>query len=356
MDAKMRTMWSDSSKCQLSEASPRSNWISWSNNVLLCGRPFGGVELRRKMIWHSSLTLIRVAKLLLLTSQLLCLMSGLRAETQSCDVLTENDKRLILTYLRRQFDLPDEQHLTFDAIDQMGNTCYRRLTIRGLHSDESVIVYLSPDKRYLSSAVADVTSDPRELKRIARQQLDAKLTATASLPMEHKTGIVITEFIDYQCPYCKQFASWLAALPPALREQVSIRYINLPLPMHQWSRSAALYALCVGESESDLTLFQKILFEKQNEIKDTQLQNVVERAFPTRARTISACQKAPTTLARLDEQLALAKELHVSGTPTFFLDGRQIFIKSQGDLIKLVDVKPKALNALQPASEADQSK
>jgi hypothetical protein len=42
------------------------------------------------------------------------------------------------------------------------------------------------------------------------------------------------------------------------------------------------------------------------------------------------------TSARLDEQIALAKDLHVSSTPAIFLNGRQIPITSKNDFVTLL--------------------
>ena len=57
--------------------------------------------------------------------------------------------------------------------------------------------------------------------------------------------IVIVEFADFECPYCKDMNDVLEnQLLPAEHDKVRIIYRYLPLTRHPWSRSAAELAAC----------------------------------------------------------------------------------------------------------------
>src|SRR5581483_6328217 len=62
--------------------------------------------------------------------------------------------------------------------------------------------------------------------------------------------VQITEYSDFECPYCQQFAT---VQMPVVREQliatgkVLWRYRDFPLSVHKYSRTAALAAQCAGE-------------------------------------------------------------------------------------------------------------
>ncbi|HYL55086.1 MAG TPA: thioredoxin domain-containing protein, partial [Gemmatimonadales bacterium] len=62
--------------------------------------------------------------------------------------------------------------------------------------------------------------------------------------------VEVTEYSDFECPFCASFAT---VQMPVIRQQliatgkVRWRYRDFPLPLHQYSRYAALAAQCAGE-------------------------------------------------------------------------------------------------------------
>ncbi len=267
------------------------------------------------------------------------------AQADSCSAFTDSDKALVVTYLKRQMELPENTSLKISTGEYVGTSCYRKLTVEGLNSSQSMVAYLSPDKKFLIGAIADLTTDPREMRRVAREQADKKLAAAASLSPNKETPVTITEFIDYQCPYCRQFNSWLEGLPTATRNEISFRYVNLPLSMHPWAHTAALYGLCLSADPIELGKFQRRLFQQQSDIDETKLVDVVATLFPDRAASIKACVSDPKTTTRLNEEMALAQSLQVEGTPTFFIRGRQFTFHSRDELLSVVEGEIKASEA-----------
>jgi protein-disulfide isomerase len=255
---------------------------------------------------------------------------------QKCSDFTDKDREAIVTYMKRQFEVPDDSAITIGAVEMVDNTCYRRMKISGLPTDGALIAYMSPDKRYLTSNLADLTSDPRELKKKLRLEAEHRLVSMSSPSGDSKLTVVLTEFIDYQCPYCRQFTTWLEGLPPELRTQIGVRYVNLPLPMHPWAHSAALYAVCIAGHNGDLNQFRKTLFLEQPEITEARLRKVAEDAFGGTPTDLMACYAAAGTRSQLDQQMELAKDLRINGTPAFFLNGRQVAIRSKDELADMV--------------------
>lgn len=258
------------------------------------------------------------------------------ARSQSCSPLLPSDTEAISTYLSRQFELPSGSSPSITAVDFVGTSCYRRLTVAGIRPNTLTTVYLTADKKYLTSALADVASDPRALRRTEQNRTNSKL-ADAATPLDKPTAsVTIYEFVDYQCPYCKRFSSWVDALPPSERDRLAVRYINLPLPMHSWARTAALYSICLGDKPLYLSELRDLLFSNQEHITQSSLDSLIGTTFASKFPNLTACAESPETTAKLNSQIALASELHISGTPVFFQNGHRILIPTADALLSIV--------------------
>lgn len=116
----------------------------------------------------------------------------------------------------------------------------------------------------ISTTEADaILKELRDLRSIVqRQQPSAKppqpptpRTVTVPIGKSPSTGkadapVVLIEFTDYQCPYCKKaHDDVLAALKQKYVDAGKVRLVsrNLPLPFHPNAEPAALAALCAGE-------------------------------------------------------------------------------------------------------------
>jgi protein-disulfide isomerase len=65
-----------------------------------------------------------------------------------------------------------------------------------------------------------------------------------------KAPVTIVEFTDYQCPYCQKFYSQAyKKLKKNYVDTGKLRFVlrDLPLPNHQYAKSAAISAHCAGE-------------------------------------------------------------------------------------------------------------
>jgi protein-disulfide isomerase len=139
--------------------------------------------------------------------------------------------------------------------------------------------------------------------------------------------VTIVEFSDLQCPHCKLA---MPVIEKLLGEEPNVRFVfqNFPLPMHDWAAKAAAYADCVSHSSNDA--FWKFVdgtFNAQGEITaanaDEKLKGLADAAG-VKGSDIAACAAKPETEARVQESVALGHSLHVTGTPTVFINGRGI--------------------------------
>src|SRR5262245_16592472 len=59
--------------------------------------------------------------------------------------------------------------------------------------------------------------------------------------------VTITEFSDFQCPYCIRAASVVEQVRQTYGERVKVVFKQMPLPMHAHAFKAAQASVCAGE-------------------------------------------------------------------------------------------------------------
>jgi protein-disulfide isomerase len=160
-----------------------------------------------------------------------------------------------------------------------------------------------------------------------RKQLEKGITGPSRGPADAAATIV--EFSDLQCPHCKEVQPILEKL---LAEEPNVRLVfqNFPLaiPTHDWAARGAAYADCVGRAANDaFWKFIHDVYEAQTTITaanaDEKLTALADQAG-VKGADMATCAALPETTARVQESVALGKEVKITGTPSLFVGGRKI--------------------------------
>ncbi len=136
--------------------------------------------------------------------------------------------------------------------------------------------------------------------------------------------VVIIEFSDYQCPYCRKFA--LETLDRILEEykgQVRFVYRDFPIEnIHPYALKAAEAANCAGE-QGRYFEYHDLLFEKQPEWSQRGEEAFVEYAeqLGLDVGSFRACLASGRYEQEVRKDLQDGIEAGVTGTPTFFING-----------------------------------
>jgi len=156
--------------------------------------------------------------------------------------------------------------------------------------------------------------------------------------------VEITEFADYQCPFCQTFATLQM---PTIEERliktgrVRWRYRDFPLQQHPFARLAAHSAACADEQGKYWDQHQRI-YEGQSEWAGARNAGPVFRDY-ARAGGLDlgrsdACMKAGKYAGRIQASYNEGVQLGVSSTPTLLVSGRLYRGRFDSDAItKLVD-------------------
>lgn len=126
----------------------------------------------------------------------------------------------------------------------------------------------------------------------------------------------IVEFLDYQCGYCRKAHPEVAEL---LEEDGDIRLIVKEMPIlgpgSDLAARAAVATLVAEGPEAYGKLHDELMTTK-GQISDASLERAFERAGVDAEKARGAMED-PEVTRRIDETLALARTLGISGTPTF---------------------------------------
>jgi len=136
--------------------------------------------------------------------------------------------------------------------------------------------------------------------------------------------IVIVEFSDFQCPFCKRFQDETAEqLLAAYPDQIRFVYRHLPLTsIHPEAFPSAEASMCANEQDAFWDYHDRI-FENQNDLgRELYLQIATDLNLDT--ATFEACLNSGKFKDAIQQDMDFALNLGVQSTPTFFINGLAI--------------------------------
>ena len=128
-------------------------------------------------------------------------------------------------------------------------------------------------------------------------------------------AVLVVEFADYECVYCRRqhevLTRFLGSHP-----EVAVVYRHLPLEGHDAAQGAARAAVCAGHQDR-FTQIHEQLYAEGTWQADSNWAALAERAGLPDLAAFADCIVSDETTARLEEDLRFASVLGIRGTPTF---------------------------------------
>jgi protein-disulfide isomerase len=165
-----------------------------------------------------------------------------------------------------------------------------------------------------------------QVEELYKQRFDpssARGIPVAGSPSRGPEGahVVIVEFADFECPFCQKIAPELDALWEKHRDQVRFVYKFMPLSMHPHGEPAARAAIA-AQKQGKFWEMHHLLFANGGHLEPEDLEKYA-KTIGLDVDRFKADMQSPETKARLDADRKLADDLHVKGTPTIYIDGRE---------------------------------
>ena len=195
----------------------------------------------------------------------------------------------------------------------------------GAQSQDIELMVSKDGSKILQGQVFDVTTNP------FKKDLDKLKTAFEPSMGTPGADVVMVEFSDFECPYCKEEAAMLRQnLLTAYPKQVRLYFKTFPIEsLHPWAKPAAIASKCIFRQQpAAFWDFHDWIFAHQTDISAENLKDkVIDWAKGQKdidAIQLGQCMDTKATEAEVDKNLAEGRDLQVDRTPTIFVNGRRI--------------------------------
>jgi protein-disulfide isomerase len=200
----------------------------------------------------------------------------------------------------------------------------RRRFLAGLRDKGAVVILMEPPR-------ATVTTDGN--------------------PARGPKGAVVTlvEFSDFQCPYCKQGSGVVKQVLAKYGDRIRFVYRDFPLDIHPDANKAAEAGACAADQGKFWEMHDK-LFENSKALKTEDLKRSAA-ALGLETGRFDQCLDSGKFKADIEADHSEGARLGVTGTPTFFVNGRMTVGANYPKLAELIDdeLASSAARAQKPA-------
>jgi protein-disulfide isomerase len=163
-----------------------------------------------------------------------------------------------------------------------------------------------------------------EEKRVEDQFKNPIKIEIGSSPVKGKKDapITVVEFSDFQCPFCKRGMTVMDDLLKEYPNDVKIVFKNLPLPFHPEAKPAAAAALAAG-AQGKYWEYHDLLFNNQDSLS-TETYIKLAGDLKLDVEKFKTDMKSEKFEKQIADDMAIATQLGVRGTPGFFVNGVQV--------------------------------
>ncbi len=149
--------------------------------------------------------------------------------------------------------------------------------------------------------------------------------------------VTIVEFSDFQCPYSQKFHSIFMEVVNSYPSGVRYVFKSFPLSYHKEARSATK-VLLVAEEKGKYWEMMDLLFDNaKNLSKEKYNELAVQLGFDTQDFLEMLQENDASYEKSIKKDIAIAREVGVRGTPTFFINGKRTSARSAEDLKKEIN-------------------
>lgn len=170
---------------------------------------------------------------------------------------------------------------------------------------------------------------------------NASKGSAAAKPTSHIVGagskkVTLVAYEDFQCPFCGQYYPTLRQVAETYKNDITFQFRHFPLTsLHQNAFAASRAAEAAGlqdkpgESTQFFAMFD-ILYQRQSQWSTTNAPQTTFEQYAALLKLDLTKFKTDYASSRVNDainaDMAEGNRLGITGTPTFFLDGKQVQI------------------------------
>jgi protein-disulfide isomerase len=244
------------------------------------------------------------------------------------------------TYLQKHFKIPSADLIKLGpAVKTPIEGLFARQLIVGNQAGQTVSTMLFFDKSESKAIIGqylDTSTEPWGRVNMGSVSLDDRPTqGPANAP------VTIVEFADFECPFCAHAFSVIETLVnTTYKGKVKVIFKAYPLNVHPWAMKAAEAAECARlQNPATFWDFARYFYTNQGTINAKNIQDNIDKLAKQQkldAPSLKACMDSPQTAARIKQDQTDGETIHVSSTPTFFVNGIPVVGLPDGKILDFV--------------------
>lgn len=131
----------------------------------------------------------------------------------------------------------------------------------------------------------------------------------------------VIEFLDFECPFCRQGAARLDTLLARFPRRLAVSYRNYPLrSLHPDAQAAAVAAVCAGR-QGRFKPMHDVLYADQERLSSGNWVSFALKAAVPDTADFERCLDDASARAKVEADRALGDSIGVDRTPAFVIDG-----------------------------------
>ncbi|MFL5320244.1 MAG: DsbA family protein, partial [Myxococcaceae bacterium] len=183
---------------------------------------------------------------------------------------------------------------------------------------------VKPDQLYAKISEQNVAAAPAQPQPGPPQPPPVQKIEVGNAPVKgaKNAPVTIVEYSDFQCPFCSRAVGTIKQIEETYGNKVKVAFKFQPLPFHQNARPAAMAALAAQEQGKFWEMHDK-LFANQQALDRASLDKYAQEIGLDMNKYKSAMDSNKFDPVIAADQ-AEAGRVGANGTPTFYINGRQL--------------------------------
>ncbi|MBD3262744.1 MAG: thioredoxin domain-containing protein [Candidatus Altiarchaeales archaeon] len=149
-----------------------------------------------------------------------------------------------------------------------------------------------------------------------------KINAVNAPKPSGDSGVKVTVFSDFQCPYCSRAVPVIKGIREEYGRRVEVEFRHFPLKFHENAVKSAQASECARE-QGRFWDYHDLLFENQNNLEDSALKDYAKK-LGLDVNRFNLCLDDGLKAGKVSSDYELGRSLGVTGTPTFFVGEEKI--------------------------------
>jgi len=195
--------------------------------------------------------------------------------------------------------------------------------------------------KFVAQAVRAGVPDS-DIEHAYKERFDPSSVKTLPLAGSPSKGpdgapVTIVEFADFECPHCRAAVPMVDAALAAHPDKVKLVYKFVVLSMHVHAEPAARAAWAAGQ-QGKFWEMEHLLFERQEHLEQGDLERYAGM-LKLDVDKWKADMESQAAKDRLAQDRKLTEDLKLQGTPTIYVNGRELDVEADESLEDRVDAE-----------------